>query len=228
MRDRVFYIICFGFLFGVLLRSLVLVDIYFAVLLVVIALALLLFFSFISKNQWGIIISIFVVAFSLGIFRFHLVDVPNPAIFESQMGQRISFSGEIVDEPNIKENNQQLIIRTVLKEVSPRTVLEQEVETKILLSVGLETDYRYGDEINFSGILKKPENFITDQGKEFDYVNYLRKDGILYIIGFPRIEIISRGNGNPIRGVLFSVKEKRRQSYSGLPNGKSHDNIGHI
>jgi competence protein ComEC len=198
MRDRIFYVICFGFLFGVLLRSLVLVNIYFTVLLTVIALALFLFFSLISKNQWGIIVSVFVLAFSLGIFRFHLVDVSNPAIFESRVGQKVSFLGEIVDEPNIKENNQQLIVE----------VLEEKAETKILLSAGLEADYKYGDMINFSGILKKPENFITDQGKEFDYVNYLRKDGILYVIGFPRIEIISSGNGNSIRGALFSIKEK--------------------
>src|SRR3989338_8258478 len=71
-----------------------------------------------------------------------------------------------------------------------------------------ENNYKYGDIINFSGKLEKPENFITDQGKEFDYINYLRKDGIFYVISFPKVEIISRGNGNFIQAFLFSVKEK--------------------
>jgi competence protein ComEC len=49
---------------------------------------------------------------------------------------------------------------------------------------------------------------VTDQGKVFDYVNYLRKDGILYVMSYPKIEIVSRGNGNKIQSALFFVKEK--------------------
>jgi competence protein ComEC len=195
MQDRVFYIIYFGFLFGVLLRSFILVDLYLVILFSVISFALLLFFTLISKNNWGILISIFVFTFCFGVFRYNMVDVPNPAVFENQIGQKVALSGEIVTEPSIKENNQQLTIG--IKNV-----------TQILLSTGLETDYEYGDEINFIGVLKKPENFITDQGKTFDYINYLRKDGILYVMSYPKIEIISRGNGNFIQSALFFAKEK--------------------
>jgi len=102
--------------------------------------------------------------------------------------------GEIVDEPTMGENNQKLIVQTK--------------ETIILITTDFENNYKYGDIINFSGKLEKPENFITDQGKEFDYINYLRKDGIFYVISFPKVEIISRGNGNFIQAFLFSVKEK--------------------
>jgi len=195
MRDKIFYIICFGFLFGVLLRSFVLVDLYLVILISIIAFAVFLFFSFISKNNWGILVFIFVFTFCLGIFRFNMVDVSNPPVLENQIGEKVTLTGEIVDEPSIKENNQQLTVE--IKNV-----------TQILLSTGLEENYKYGDEINFTGILKKPENFITDQGKVFDYVNYLRKDGILYVISYPKIEIVSRGNGNPIQSALFFVKEK--------------------
>ena len=198
MRDKVFYIICFGFLFGVLLRSFVLVNLYLVILFCLIASGLFLFFTFVSKNKWGIIASVFVFAFSFGIFRFQVVDVPNPPIFESQVGQKVTFSGEIVDEPSIKENNQQVVVETKIGEDS----------TEIILSTGLDVDYKYGDEINFTGSLKRPENFITDTGKEFDYINYLRKDGILYVMGYPKIEIISRNNGNVIQNALFFAKKK--------------------
>src|SRR3989338_10739377 len=110
MQDRIFYSICFGFVFGVLLRSFVFIDSYLAVLFGVISLALLLFFSFVSKNKWGIIASVFVIAFSLGIFRFHIVDVPAPNVFESQVGQEISLKGLVVDEPTIGKNNQRLTV----------------------------------------------------------------------------------------------------------------------
>ncbi len=157
-----------------------------------------LFFTFISKNKFGIVISIFVFAFCFGTFRFHLVDVSNPDVFESQVGQKITLSGEIIEEPSIGENNQKLIVE----------IQEGNDRTEILVSAGLDGDYKYGDEISFSGVLKKPENFATDTGKEFDYVNYLKKDGILYGMSYPKIDLLSRGNGNSFKSGLYWVKEK--------------------
>jgi len=179
-------------------RSFVFIDLSLVVLAGVIAFALFLFFVFVSKNNWGIIISLFIIVFCLGIFRFHTVDVPAPSVFESTVEQTVSFTGEIIDKPTISENNQKLTIETKVGEN----------KTKILLSTGLDQNYKYGDEINFQGKLEKPENFITDQGKVFDYVNYLRKDGILYLIAYPKIEIISHGNGNTVKNSLFYLKEK--------------------
>lgn len=213
MRDRVFYVVCFGFLFGVLLRSFIFVNLYFTILFLVISLALFLFFSLISKNKClpagrqGVLVSIFVLAFCFGIFRFHMVDVPNPIVFESRVGQKVSFSGEIIDEPNIKENNQQLVIELYPIRVDGR---ERPASngTRVLATVDLNNEFKYGDIIKLSGVLQKPGNFITDTGKEFDYINYLRKDGILYVMSYPSVEIISRDNGNFIKSFLFSAKEK--------------------
>lgn len=205
MRDRVFYTICFGFLLGVLLRSFLSVNLYLILWLGFVSFSIFIFHFIVSKSKWGILVSIFILVFSLGILRFHLVDVPAPSIFESQVGQKVSFSGEIVDEPSIKENSQQL---TVFIQDDTNSAMAGNVSVKILLSTNLDENYKYGDKINFSGKLEKPENFITDMGKEFDYINYLRKDGILYVMSPSKIEIISRGNGNLLQSMLFSTKEK--------------------
>src|SRR3989344_2724131 len=124
--------------------------------------------------------------FCFGIFRFNMVDIANPSVFESRVSQKSTFEGITADEPSIKENNQQLNVE----------IKDGENKTNVLLSVGLDENYKYGDKINFTGKLEKPENFITDQGKVFDYINYLRKDGVLYVMSYPKIEIISRENGN--------------------------------
>jgi competence protein ComEC len=222
MRDRVFYTICFGFLFGVLLRSFVFVNLYFVILFSVIAFALFLFFILISKNKWparppewsgaggGILASIFVLTFCFGIFRFNMVDVVNPVVFESKVGQKVTLSGEIVDEPNIKENNQQLTVE--IDEPDPIRTDGRERPTsngtRVLITSNLDDEFQYGDIIKFSGVLKKSENFITDTGKEFDYINYLRKDGILYTMSYPSVDIVSRDNGNKVQSFLFFIKEK--------------------
>ena len=186
MRDRIFYSICFGFVLGVLWGSFVSTDLYLVFLFAEIAFALFLFFSLISQNSWGIIASIFILTFVFGLWRFSIADRVAPIV--------VSMHGEIVDEPTMGGNKQKMIVQTK--------------ETIILITTDFENNYKYGDIINFSGKLEKPENFITDQGKEFDYINYLRKDGIFYVISFPKVEIISRGNGNFIQAFLFSVKEK--------------------
>ncbi|OGI57105.1 hypothetical protein A3B85_03175 [Candidatus Nomurabacteria bacterium RIFCSPHIGHO2_02_FULL_37_13] len=198
MRDKIFYVICFGFVFGVLFRSFIFVNLFVAIFLGVIALALILFFDLISKNKWGVITGVFILAISLGILRFHVTDRLAPDIFESQVNQQVSFSGKIVDESDIRENNQKLTVET----------MKNDEKIKILITTNFSESFRYGDEINFSGKLEKPGNFITDQGKEFDYINYLRKDGIYYIMNYVNVEIISYGNGNFIKSALFSVKEK--------------------
>jgi hypothetical protein len=130
MQNRIFYSICFGFVMGVLLRSFIFINIYTAIWLGVISFVLILFFSFILKSRWGIVVGIFILTFSLGILRFHGDDKPAPEVFESKVSQRVSFGGQIVDAPDIRENNQKL---TVLAK-------EGEEETKILLSVGLGED----------------------------------------------------------------------------------------
>ncbi len=232
MQDRIFYGVCFGFVFGVLLRSFIKFDLYFLLLVSVITVALFLFFALrslgevgllsISRNKWGIITTVFIFAFLLGIFRFNSADTKAPEIFEQNVGQKVNLSGIIIDEPDIRETSQKLLVEVSIDSGSSRSDLsrrfappqgptfsrQKSFSTKILLSANLTDEYKYGEEINFEGKLEKPENFLTDQDKVFDYVNYLRKDGILYLMNYPKIEIVGDGEGNKIKSALFYVKNK--------------------
>lgn len=198
MKDRVFYSICFGFALGLLLRSFVFLNLHLVILLGFISIFLIIFFTLVSKNNWGILFCIFVLASSLGILRFHVSDDSAPAVFESQVGEQVSFIGLVTEDPDEREDNQKLTIE----------VKEDTFETKILATIELDEDFKYGDEVRFEGVLEKPENFITDQGKDFDYINYLRKDGTMYLMSYPDVEIVSRGNGDAFKSMLFFIKNK--------------------
>lgn len=200
MRDRIFYGICFGFIFGVLLSSFISIDFYFNLLGLTIFSAVFLFFVFISKSKWGIILSIFFLFLSLGILRFDLSDKANPEYLENKVGSSIIFKGEIIDEPSLKEDGQKFTV-----EIIQGPPLDK---VKVLINTNSGVEYQYGDLVDVSGRLEKPENFLTDQGKTFDYINYLRKDGVLYTMSYPRVEVLSRGNGNFILNFLFSIKNK--------------------
>ena len=203
MKDKVFYVICFSFIFGVFLRSFFSINLFVGILLCIISLGIILFHKYISKSKWGILAGIFVLAFSFGILRFNLAEKNIGTLSDLwsekqvEIGQSVSLSGMIDDEPEIKENNQKLIVDVGNKK-----------NLKILVTTDFNESYKYGDIINFYGKLQKPENFITNTGKEFDYVNYLRKDGIVYVMSYPKIEISTRGNGSRIKSALFYVKDK--------------------
>ncbi len=134
----------------------------------------------------------------LGIFKVLVFPISPPSFFENQLGEKIAVSGEVVASPEQKENSQKLLVE--IEEVGEKT--------KMLVTVSSGLDFAYGDEVYISGTLEKPENFITDTGKEFDYINYLAKDGIFYLINYAKVEVVSPGNGNPVKRALFAFKEK--------------------
>lgn len=194
MRDKIFYAICFGFLLGVLLRTFIFLDLVYVLILIGLAMLIFLFFAFITKDKWGKVFGVFVIAITFGMLRFGFSELSNQNPLVENIGQKIQITGMVADEPSMGENNQKLVIKTD--------------KTKILVSTDFENEYKYGDQAIFTGKLQKPENFVTDYGKEFDYVNYLRKDGVLYVMNYAQGEIISRGNGNVIQTLLYKVKDK--------------------
>ena len=197
IRDKIFYLACFGFVLGVLWRSFFRAD-WHTILFIGILYAFLILFSFvIFKKNWDVFISIFLLAFLFGILRFQMADTPAPEVFETRVGEEISLFGLIADEPVPSENSAKFTFKTTM----------EEAKTSIVIFAKPDLLYSYGDEIEVSGVLEKSKNFMTDQGLEFDYVNYLRKDDIFYLMHNPKIEILSSGHGSAVKRALFYAKE---------------------
>jgi competence protein ComEC len=64
----------------------------------------------------------------------------------------------------------------------------------------------YGDEITINGKIIRPENFSTDQGREFNYVSYLAAQGISFVSFYQHVEVVSTDQGNSLQGFLLAVK----------------------
>jgi competence protein ComEC len=99
------------------------------------------------------------------------------------------FIGTVIKEPEIKSNSTKLTVKT-----------EKE---KILVSIGSYPQYFYGDVLRVHGKLQEPKVF-----DEFNYKNYLAKEGICYVSYWPKIEIMERNKGNPIFGAILKFKNK--------------------
>lgn len=200
MQNKIFYLSCFGFVLGILFRSFIFVDFYFIVFSGLLLLFFVFFSYFIFKNKNIFLCFLFFFTLSLGIFRFHLRDIDNfKSVYNlsANIGKELEFKGIIIDDPVFGDKNTKLVIK-----------LSEYKNTNILVSSFSNFDFSYGDEVIIKGKLQKIENFITDNGKEFDYINYLKKDKIFFQILFADVKFLSGENGNTIKSFLFKIKNK--------------------
>lgn len=197
MRDKIFYCISIGFVLGVLLRSFFIFNIFHYLFISFLTLVFVLYFSFFSVNK-KVLISILFVTISLfvGIWRFGISERRYPSYLENNLLQKVTLEGVVIDEVEKREFNLKAIIE----------VKNKKEKTNILLSLPFGTEVFYGDRLRISGELEKPENFLTPQGKEFDYISYLKKDNILYIIKNPQVEILAHSEASTIKEKLFKFK----------------------
>ncbi len=178
-----------------------------------------LFFIFLSAIVWGttlflgheasnrkpfLIIPLLVLFIGLGLLRCSLSnETQNSQLLDGLEDRGISLTGLVIGEPDERETNTKLIVKVLSLE---NFQLEKN-NIKILLTIQHYPQFKYGDEVKFTGVLKKPKNFSTDSGREFDYVKYLSKDNIFYQIFYPDINFVSEGGGNPIKEKLFLFKK---------------------
>lgn len=138
------------------------------------------------------IIIIFILLIVAGL-RFVFFMPAKPKL-DDFVGREVSFRGFVDNDPDVRVRSKYLNVK----------ILNQ--KAKILVMTGREVDVSYGDEVSVQGELRKPENFITSQGKEFNYIRYLANQDIYFLIRNPKLDVLSRGNGSKTKEILFKLK----------------------
>ncbi len=221
MNFSFFYISVLSFIAGVAFCSLFDLGIYFGLFLILLSGLLLLVWvarrrNSIIKDDLGgksrlfLFIFFTFLFFGLGFLRCSVSnEMQDRQNFDDFVGQKISAIGIVTNEPDEREDNTKLTVEILEICDSAETdfASQNPSKTKILLTVSHYPQYEYGDKIEFSGLLKKPKNFKTNGGREFDYVRYLAKDGIFYQMFYSETKLISKGNGNFVKEKLFALKK---------------------
>lgn len=204
--NKNFYTLIIGFVSGIFIRSFTRVPLWFWLFVLFLSGALLFYEHFISDGQakrWKKFLSycfIFIFCFGLGVIRFGISADDNELLSEKILNQKVIGEGVILAEPDVRERSTKLVIG--LEEIG-----NTKVSAKVLATVQPYVSFQYGDRVRFSGTVERPQNFMESDGREFDYVSYLKKEGIQYVSGFPKIELIQKGEGNPLLRVLFTLKD---------------------
>ncbi|GMU73873.1 MAG: hypothetical protein AMXMBFR44_0720 [Candidatus Campbellbacteria bacterium] len=127
--------------------------------------------------------------------RAHTRFAPQEHFLNEYLGHAV-VEGLVVREPSFSERSQRLVLE----------VAQSEKVERVSVIADLFPEFRYGDTLRASGILKEPEPFLTDSGAEFDYPSYLAKDGMYHQMSFPKIEVLSHNGGNVLYRTLFRVR----------------------
>jgi len=117
----------------------------------------------------------------------------------------IQISAKVIKEPDVRENNINLTVRTEELLINKIGI---PMEGKVLVTTERYPEYQYGDELEIIGLLKTPPVF-----EDFNYKDYLRKDGILAAMSYPEISLKPSeiGTLSAAYSKILSFKNKLRE-----------------
>ncbi len=193
-KSQIFLFVCLAFLGGIFLSSFIKIS----PLLLLGFLALgLLFISIFWRYKKLAVVGFCILFLVLGIWRHQFAETK---ILKSELQtyndkeEIVTLIGVVSAEPDVREKNLKL------------TVKLPGIEGKVLVTAGKYLEYKYGDKLKIKGFLKTPQEF-----EDFNYKDYLAKDGIYSVMYYPEIELIERSQGNFLYAQILSFKDKLRE-----------------
>lgn len=162
-----------------------------------------------SFVNWHRLLGFCILFFVLGVTRLQIAEfnIENDPLKKlNGSSGKIALEGQIISEPDIRDSYQKLKVRI------------SDTKSAILVTTGRHPEYQYLDKVRIAGELKTPPAFPARSatgiagGEDFNYKNFLLKDGIYSVIDFPRIELISNKHDYNIftffyEKILFSKKK---------------------
>ncbi len=144
-------------------------------------------------------LAVLLAALALGAWRYPLPPSgfsPDHIAFHNDKGE-ITFSAVVSNLP--VSNGRTTSFRA---EVSPgESGSESPTSGMIQVQTWPGTDIRYGDLVRITG---EPET--PPEEESFSYRDYLARQGIQTLVAFPKVEVISRGHGNPVLSALYTLR----------------------
>jgi len=233
--SKIFFCFCIAFIFGVFISSVfvALLDFSFSRAVFLFACVCPIIFGIILisvfwKYQKIAVLGFCLIFFALGFFlrQSKELEIKNNELGKyNNSGEEIILTGAVIKEPDIREKSAKLTIGNI--QIPPYAKASagkqnygsssREIKGKILATVPRYPEYKYGDKLKIAGKLETPAIF-----DDFNYKDYLEKDGIYATIYLPRTELLgNQANRDPVSDILGKIldfKDWLRQGiYRNLP-----------
>lgn len=203
MLNKIFYFSIISFFLGIIFFY-IFENKYFIFYFILGAIIILGVFSYLKFLQLKIgnfllLFLIVILFFSFGLWRSILFDKNNFGEFDHFLGKKINLEMIIDARVEQRGGKQKIIVRF------PNSKSRAAIWNPGVL------EYSFGDKIQVEGYLLKPENFSSQAGANFNYVDFLKKDKIFYKIQPLSVNFVSAKSyysGKPLlKQNLFAVKE---------------------
>ena len=193
--SKILLYFCLSFIGGIFLNSFFKIP---QLLMLSFSILGLIFISVFFKYKNFVVIGFCILFLVFGIWRHQLTELRimnNELRKYNDQEKIITLVGLVAKEPDIREKSVKL------------TVKVEKINARVLITTNRYPEYQYGDELKITGKLETPLEF-----EDFNYKDYLKKDGIYSVIDFPKIELIEKNQGNLIYAKILAFKEKLRES----------------
>lgn len=185
-KSQIFFYLLVSFLSGIFMASVFSISQLFIYIGLIGAIGFIGIFGY-NKNFNGklLLAGFFGIAFLFGVVRFNSTNFDQDrldvftGLEAGGKGVKVVISGYIDDEPADRGERQELILRAKELVAGDRVV---PLDDRILITVNNFPKFNYGDAVSVKGVLQKPQN-LTD----FDYLTYLKKEGIRTTMFYPEI-----------------------------------------
>lgn len=144
----------------------------------------------------------FIVAFMFGAVRF-AAEPSGDDLLRYAGSEDVSVTGVIVEEPEATNSSVKLI-------VSVREIDGEEASGTLLVRTARYPTLEYGDLLSITGDLELPE----DDLEGFDYRAYLKRQGIYTTMFYPKVDLVSQGQGPQPWQSLYSFRHRLGQVLS--------------
>lgn len=124
---------------------------------------------------------------------------PAQSVLDQYVGESVELKGVIVEEPRATQTGGQLVVE-VADEIG--------ATTKALVRVRDPDMANYGDQVEIIGTLARPEAFVGDTGRAFNYPMFLAKDGVYYTVDFAQVSVLAMGKASYVKTNLFTLKQR--------------------
>jgi competence protein ComEC len=140
-----------------------------------------------------------------GYWRMEIISTNNQ--YANFYGAHIEATGRIYGEPSFGafSNRYKIEVFEIIKKQDEYLKYKIFPNQDLIVSLPKYPIYENSQIVTFSGTLEAPENFDNENGIEFDYVNFLRKDNIFGIVSYGRVSQVVGHNKN-ISYYLFNIK----------------------
>lgn len=145
-------------------------------------------------SHYLFVATFFLIALVAGAARFSVYDTGLAlSQLSAAVGEKVALEGVVAREPEVRKTTTHLYIKAD--------------NTLLLAFINRYTDVAYGDRVNLTGVLAKPEAFETDLGRTFNYPGYLKSRGVMNTVRYAEVEVLESGEGNRVIGTLLGVKQ---------------------